>query len=95
MKSKKVKEKNTRKRFEYSFSKKKSTIVEFDIGFENGKKVATNITLTSNWRSHYPENPKIATNPNGEHGFQDGGVISTNGDIQQMIKRIERLIAES
>jgi hypothetical protein len=80
---------NTHKSFQYNFTKKKYTIVEFDIHIESGKKVAKNITLTSNWRAHYPKNPQISSNSQGEYGFLENGIFITNGDIQQMIKRIQ------
>jgi hypothetical protein len=82
------------KSFQYDFGKKKSTIVEFDIVVEGGKKIAKNITLTSNWRAHYPNNPQISSTPQGEYGFSGDGVIITNGDIQQMIKRIFQIVNE-
>jgi hypothetical protein len=83
-----------RKTFQYDFGKKRSTIVEFDIVGEGKRKVPKNITLTSNWRAHYPNNPQITSNPQGEFGFSGDGVIITNGDIQQMIKRIFQIISE-
>jgi hypothetical protein len=84
-----------RRSFQYDYSKKKSTIVEFDIVEDGGKKVAKNITLTSNWRAHYPNNPQISANPNGEYAFAGDGINMTNGDIQQMIKRICHILDES
>jgi hypothetical protein len=90
----KSKDTNTRKGFQYSYNKKRSTRVEFDIFKENGRKVAKNITLASNWRAYYPENPQISSNPQGEYGFSGNGVFITNGDIQQMIKRIYQVIEE-
>jgi len=80
------------KRFVYDFSKKRQTIVEFDIGFLNGEKVAKNIKLTSNWRANYPKAPIIAKNGRGENGFSENGIHITNGDIQQMIMRIENIL---
>ena len=84
-----MKQKNS---FEYIYSKKRTTIVEFDIKSDNGKSSATNIQLKSNWRDHYPKNPTIAINSNGEYGFYENGVLITNGDIQQIIKRINSII---
>lgn len=86
---------NPHKRFHYNYSKNKSTNVEFDIVLENGKKVAKNIILTSNWRVYYPKNPQIQINAQGEYGFAENGVFSTNGDIQQMIKHIHQIIKEA
>ena len=86
----------TRKSFQYDYSKKRSTIVEFDIVEEGEKKVAKNITLTSNWRAYYHNNPQISFNTReGEYGFSENGVFMTNGDIQQMIKRIFQIIDEA
>ena len=86
---------NSHKIFQYNFTKEKYIIVEFDILAESGKKVAKNITLTSNWRVYYPKNPQIGLSPQGEYGFFENGVLSTNGDIQQMIKRIHQIIEEA
>jgi len=84
----------TRKSFQYNYSKKRSTIVEFDIVEEEGKKVAKNLTLTSNWRAYYHNNPQIAFIQN-EYGFSENGVFMTNGDIQQIIKRIFQIVDEA
>lgn len=86
---------NTHKIFQYNYSKKRTTDVEFDILVENGKKVAKNITLTSNWRVYYPKNPRISKNSRGEFGFFENDVFSTNGDIQQIIKRIRQIVEEA
>lgn len=83
---------NTHKSFQYNYDKKRSTIVEFDVCNENGRKVPKNITLTSNWRAYYPEKPLISSNSQGEYGFSGNGVFITNGDIQQIIKRIYQAI---
>jgi hypothetical protein len=83
------------KSFQYNYSNTRSTNVEFDIIVENGKKVALNIKLTSNWRVHYPLNPQISSNSHGEYGFSENGVFITNGDIQQMIKRIHQMVEET
>ncbi len=85
---------NNHKSFQYNYSTNKLTTVEFDILIENGKKVAKNITLTSNWRVYYPKNPQISLTPQGEYGFFENGVWRTNGDIQQMIKRIHQIVEE-
>jgi len=68
--------------------------VEFDIEYVSGKKRATNIVLVSNWRAHYPKNPTIVLGSNGEYGFQADGLWISNGDIQQMIKRIHQILEE-
>ena len=82
-------------RFQYYYNKKKSTIIEFDIIEEDGKNVVKNITLTSNWRVHYPKNPQITSNPQGEYGFSgDGFIMQTNGDIRQIIKKIFQIVDE-
>jgi hypothetical protein len=83
-----------RKKFQYNYSKKRSTIVEFDIVEEKGKIVANNITLTSNFRTHFPDNPLISLTPKGEFAFNANGVLITNGDIQQIIKRIFLIVNE-
>lgn len=83
-----------RRSFQYNFGKKKSTIVEFDIVDTGGEKIVKNITLKSNWRDYYPIKPQIITNTRGEYCFSSGGVEITNGDIQQMIKRIFQIINE-
>ena len=80
------------KSFQYDYDKKKSSTVEFDIVEEDGKNVVKNITLTSNWRNHYPKNPQIITFSKGEYGFAENGVAITNGDIQQIIKRIFQIV---
>ncbi len=85
----------SRKSFDYSHDRKRTTIVTFDIVTENGMKVATNITLTSNWRVYYPKNPQIGKDKRGEYGFVENGCYATNGDIQQMIKRIHSIVEES
>lgn len=92
-----MKEKTTisSNRFQYNFSKNRSTLVEFDIGIIDGNKVAMNIKLTSNWRAYYPKNPKIHITPKGEYCFSENEVLMTNGDIQQMILRINRIIETS
>ena len=84
----------TRNGFQYNYSKKTSTIVEFDIVIEGGKRVAKNITFTSNWRVYYGNNPQIISNSKGEYGFSENGVFMTNGDIQQMIKRIFQIVVD-
>ena len=81
--------------FEYNHGKNKLTKVQFDIHFKNGKKQAFNITVTSNWRLHYPKNPEINISERGEYGFFGNGVFSTSGDIQQIIRRIHKIIEES
>ncbi|MFD2907398.1 hypothetical protein ACFSX9_01490 [Flavobacterium ardleyense] len=53
---------------EYIYSKKQSTIVEFDIESNDDKKLATNIQLISNLKANYPKNPTIAVNLKGEYG---------------------------
>ncbi len=85
----------TSKSFQYNHGKDKVTNVQFDIVFANGKKVANNIVVTSNFRIHYPKNPKITLNPKGEYGFFENDVFSTNGDIQQIIKRIHKIVEET
>lgn len=85
----------TSKSIEYNHGKNKLTTVQFDIVFANGKKFANNIIVTSNWRAYYPKNPQITTNPRGEFGFFENGIHSTNGDIQQIIKRIHKIVEES
>ena len=85
----------THKSFQYDFGNQKSTIVEFDVVIEGGKKVIKNITLTSNWPAHYPTNPQISSLSKGEYGFSANGVVETNGDIQQMIKRIFQIVDET
>jgi hypothetical protein len=85
----------TNERFEYNHGKNKLTTVQFDIVIENGKKVAKKIIVTSNWRVYYPKNPQISKNDRGEYGFFENGILSTNGDIQQIIKRIHKIIEES
>jgi len=75
------------KSFQYNYSQKKSTNVEFDIILQNGKNVARNIKITSNFRVYYPENPEIRLSGD-VCGFYENGVFITNGDIQQIIKRI-------
>lgn len=81
--------------FHYNHGKNRLTTVQFDIVFLNGKKLANNIIVTSNWRVHYPKNPQISMNARGEYGFFENGVHSTNGDIQQIIKRIHKIIDET
>jgi hypothetical protein len=85
----------TSKSFQYNHGKNKLTTVQFDIVVVNGEKSANNISVTSNWRVYYPKNPQISMSPRGEYGFFENGVWSTNGDIQQMIKRIHKIIEES
>lgn len=85
-------QKEKRRSFKYHFSKTRSTIVEFDVEYVRGRKIATNITFNSNWRAHYPEKPEIAMGEKGQYGFQKGKVWMTNGDIQQMIIRIHRIL---
>ncbi len=80
--------------FQYKFNDNKFMMVEFDILVENGKKAAKNITLTSNWRAYYPKNPEINLDSRGEYGFFEKGVFSTNGDIQQIIRRIQKIVEE-
>lgn len=91
----KSKNTNIHKSIQYNYSTKRSTNVEFDIFVENGKKVIKNITLTSNWRVYYPKNPQISLNSQGEYGFFENGILITNGDIQQMIKRIHQIVEEA
>lgn len=86
---------DTHKSFQYNYNNKRTTNVDFDILVENGKKVVKNIILTSNYRVYYPKNPQISINVQGEFGFFDNGVFETNGDIQQMIKRIHQMIEEA
>jgi hypothetical protein len=83
------------KSFQYNHGKNKLTTVQFDIVFVNGKRLANNIIVTSNWRVHYPKHPQISLNPKGEYGFLENGVYSTNGDIQQIIKRIHNILEET
>ncbi|MFT2007482.1 hypothetical protein ACMA1I_02305 [Pontibacter sp. 13R65] len=83
------------KSFQYNYDKKRITEVDFDILEENGKKVVKNIILTSNWRVYYPKNPKIRISAQGEYGFFEDGILSTNGDIQQIIKRIHQMVEEA
>ena len=89
-----MKGKNIHKSIQYNHDKEKLTNIEFDIVYENGKKIAKNIALKSNWRVYYPNNPEINSNSQGEYGFIANNVFSTNGDIQQMIKRILQCIEE-
>lgn len=77
--------------FEYKFSSKKSITVEFEISNSKGKRIAQNIKLISNWGAHYPKNPTIKRDSNGQYGFFENGVLVTNGDIQQIIKRIHQM----
>ncbi len=86
---------NSHRSFQYNYNKNNFTVVEFDIIIENGKKVAKNITLTSNSRLYLPSNPQISTNSRDEYGFSEGGVFRTNGDIQQMIFRILKILDET
>ena len=79
----KSKSTNTHKIFQYNCSENRSTHIEFDIILENVKNVAKNIILTSNWRVYYPKNPQIKKNFQGEYGFFENDVFSTNGDIEQ------------
>ncbi|WP_396166795.1 hypothetical protein [Flavobacterium sp.] len=51
--------------------------------------------MTSNWRVYYPKNPQISLNSQGEYGFFENGILITNGDIQQMIKRIHQIAEET
>ena len=51
--------------------------------------------MTSNWRVYYPKNPQISSNSQGEYGFFENGILITNGDIQQMIKRIHQIAEET
>lgn len=81
--------------FEYNHGTNKLTKVQFDIHFKNGEKQAFNITVTSNWRVHYPKNPEINTNERGEYGFFENTVFSTDGDTKLLIKRIHKIIEES
>lgn len=83
------------KSFKYSYDRKRTTNVDFDITEENGKKVANNIALISNWRAHYPQNPEIGKNARGEYVFIENGCWTTNGDMQQIIKRIPRMVDET
>ena len=88
--------KNIHRSFQYNFNEKNYLIVEFDIQVESGKKIAKNITLKSNWGIHFPKNPEINySSSRGEYGFYENGVWSTNGDIQQIIKRIQQIIEEA
>ena len=90
----KEKNKNTTRSFEYVFAKKRTTKVEFEVELINGKIKANNIKLISNWRAHFPISPKIELNSNGEYGFYENGTFITNGDIQQIIKRINSILKE-
>jgi hypothetical protein len=92
-----VKSKNsiTHKSFKYDYSKKRSTNVEFDVIDLLGKKMPVNIILSSNWRAYHPKNLQISLNSRGEYGFLENGVTTTNGDIQQIIKRILELANEA
>ena len=85
---------NNQRIFQYNYSSKRSTVVEFKIIVENGKKVPKNITLVSNWRVSYPKNPEISLNSEHEYGFSENDVFVTNGDIQQIIKRIYQIVEE-
>lgn len=90
----KEKNENTTRDFEYVFTKKRTTKVEFEVDFIDGKIKPKNIKLISNWRAHYPLNPKIELNSTGEYGFYENGTFMTNGDIQQIIKRINSILKE-
>jgi hypothetical protein len=81
--------------FQYNYDKKRITEVDFDVLLENGKKVVTNIVLKSNWRVYYPKNPQIRISAKGQYGFFEDGVLSINGDIQQIIKRIHQMVEEA
>jgi len=85
----------TSKSIQYNHGKNKVTTVQFDILIVNGKKLASNIIVTSNFRIYYPKNPQISLSDKGEYGFFENGVHSTNGDIQQMIKRIHKILEDS
>jgi hypothetical protein len=85
----------TNKSFQYNHGKNKVINVQFDISFFNGKKMASNIILTTSWKAYYPKNPLIINNPRGEYGFLENGVFCTNGDIQQIIKRIHNILEET
>jgi hypothetical protein len=49
--------------------------------------------LTPNCRSYYPDNPATSFS-NGEYGFLTKKGFITNGDIQQMIRRIFQIFDE-
>lgn len=85
----------TTKSFHYNHGKNKLTTIQFDIVVVNGKKLASNITVTSNFRLYYPKNPQISLDPGAGYGFFENGVFCTNGDIQQIIKRIHKIIEET
>ncbi|ANE50906.1 hypothetical protein SY85_10725 [Flavisolibacter tropicus] len=51
-------------------------------------------TLISNWQAYHPEKPQISLNSLGEYDFSENGVFITNGDMQQIIKRIHQVIEE-
>jgi hypothetical protein len=83
----------TRIRFQYNYSPKKYTTVEFDVVKEGELNQAKNITLKSNFHHHWPINPEIKFNVNkNEWGFWANGVHTTNGDIQQIINRIFKML---
>jgi len=81
-----------KKSFKYVLNKKNHTQVDLEILVVNGQKTISKITLLSNWRAHYPENPKIVKSPKGELAFEKNGLIITNGDITQMIKKIHDIV---
>ena len=56
----------TSKSFQYNHGQNKLTTVQFDIVVVNGKKLANNIIVTSNWRVYYPKNPQISMSDRGE-----------------------------
>ncbi|MCP9767472.1 hypothetical protein EGI22_06080 [Lacihabitans sp. LS3-19] len=85
----------TTKSVQYNHGKNKLTTVQFDIVIVNGKKLASNIIITSNFRLYYPKNPQIRLDPKAGYGFFENGVFSTNGDIQQIIKRIHKIVEET
>ena len=84
------------KTFEYNFDHKRSTTVEFDIVEDQSGRVAKNVTLISNWRINYPKNVEIRLSDNrDEYGFYGEGIgFFTNGDIQQIIRKIIRITQE-
>ncbi len=87
-----------RKQFQYNFSNKQFIIIEFDvIKDSNNKATAENITLTANFpRMHLPRNPQLSFNEQtNEYTFFADGVWIRNGDIDQMIMRILRIVDES
>ena len=83
---------NTYKSFQYNYDKKRVVNVDFDIFWDRGEKVVRNIKLSPNWRIHLPRNPRISKDIRGEYRFVEDGIWMTNGDIQQIIKRILQIV---